>query len=79
MLPGSRRDGVLKVPAEFVRDGEPVAEIHGTAVLLADAGFRDEEIVDWLLAPEPSIGDSPIAALRAGKKALVRRVAQALA
>lgn len=79
VLPATRRDNVLVVPAAFVRDGAAVPEIHGTAILLADAGFRDDEIVTWLLEPEPTIGEPPIDALRSGKKSLVRRVAQALA
>ncbi|AZZ48598.1 DNA-binding protein [Rathayibacter rathayi] len=78
-LLGTRRDGVLKVPALFLREGEPLTEIRGTAILLADSGFTDDEAVDWLLAVEESLGTSPILALRAGRKAEVRRVAQALA
>ena len=44
-----------------------------------DARFSDDEAMDWLLEPEESLGTSPIEALRAGRKAEVRRVAQALA
>lgn len=77
-LPARRIEGVLKVPASFLMDAAPLPELYGTAVLLADRGFSDDEIVDWLLTDEPSIGSSPIEALRAGRKALVRRVAQAL-
>lgn len=78
ILPATRQDGVLKVPALFIRDGQPVAELHGTAIVLADAGFSDDEIVSWLIEPDDSVGDTPIAALRAGRKSLVRRVAQGL-
>jgi hypothetical protein len=78
-LLGTRRDGVLVVPSLFLRDGEPMSEIRGTAVLLSDSGFSDDEAVDWMLTVEESLGTSPIAALRAGRKAEVRRVAQALA
>lgn len=74
-----RRDGVLKVPASFLRDGEPLAELKGTLVLLSDSGFTDDEAMGWLLSEEGSLGTSPIEALRAGRKAEVRRVAQALA
>lgn len=77
---GARRvDGILKVPASFLKDGEPLSELHGTLIVLADDGFSDDEAVDWLLAEEESLGTSPIDALRAGRKAEVRRVAQALA
>jgi Rv2175c C-terminal domain of unknown function/DNA-binding protein Rv2175c, wHTH domain len=78
-LLAARVDGVLKVPAAFLRDGVPLPELHGTAVVLADAGFTDTEALEWLLGEEDSLGTTPIAALRAGRKAEVRRVAQALA
>jgi len=78
-LLAARVGGVLKVPAEFLRDGAPVPELHGTAIVLADAGFTDAEALEWLIAEDDSLGTSPIAALRAGRKAEVRRVAQALA
>lgn len=74
-----RIDGVWQVPQSFIRDGEPLPELRGTLILLADARFSDEEAMDWLLEPESSLGTSPIEALLAGRKAEVRRVAQALA
>lgn len=73
-----RVDGVLKVPADFVRDGEPLHELRGTIVVLHDAGFSDEEAVNWMLSDDDVLGAAPIDALRAGRKAEVRRVAQAL-
>ncbi|MEI5584797.1 MULTISPECIES: Rv2175c family DNA-binding protein [unclassified Agromyces] len=78
-LLATRIDGVLKVPAVFLRDEGPVPELHGTAIVLADAGFSDAEALEWLLGEEDSLGTTPIAALRAGRKSEVRRVAQALA
>ncbi|MFE4470648.1 Rv2175c family DNA-binding protein [Leifsonia sp. NPDC056824] len=78
-LAAKRIDGILKVPAAFLRDGEPLGELHGTLIVLSDNGFDDDEAVDWLLADEESLGTAPIEALRAGRKAEVRRVAQALA
>lgn len=78
-LAAKRIDGVLKVPASFLRDGQPLGELRGTLIVLADDGFSDDEAVDWLLEEEESLGTSPIEALRAGRKAEVRRVAQALA
>ena len=73
-----RVDGVPKVPAAFIRDGEPVGELKGTLLVLADSGFTDEEAMRWLLSQDDVLGASPINALRAGRKAEVRRVAQAL-
>lgn len=74
-----RVDGVLKVPADFVRDGEPLSELKGTVVVLHDAGYSDDEAMHWLLEESELLGGvAPIDALRAGRKAEVRRVAQSL-
>lgn len=73
-----RVDGVLKVPADFIVDGEPLGDLRGTLVVLADAGFTDDEAMHWLLSDEESLGARPIDALRDRRKAEVRRVAQAL-
>jgi hypothetical protein len=77
-LAAVRIDGILKVPAVFLKDGEPVHELKGTIVLLRDCGFTDEELVQWLLSQEESLGTSPIHALSTGRKTEVRRIAQAL-
>lgn len=77
-LLASKIDGVWKVPAQFIVDGEPMHELRGTLIVLADSGFSDDEAMHWLLTEEESLGVSPIAALQAGRKAEVRRVAQAL-
>ncbi|HEY4225986.1 MAG TPA: Rv2175c family DNA-binding protein [Pseudolysinimonas sp.] len=77
-LLATRVDGVLKVPAAFVSGNEPLGELRGTIVVLGDAGFSDDEAIHWLLTEEDSLGVAPIEALRAGRKAEVRRVAQAL-
>jgi Rv2175c C-terminal domain of unknown function len=74
-----RIDGVWQVPEVFIRDGEPLPELRGTLILLADARFTDDEAIDWLLEADEMLGVAPIDALRAGRKAEVRRVAQALA
>ena len=74
-----RRDKVLVVPEEFVHEGEPLKDLRGTLMLLADDGFTDDEAMQWMLELNELLGVSPIAALRAGRKAEVRRVAQALA
>jgi hypothetical protein len=78
-LLAARVDGVLRVPAAFLRDAEPLHELRGTLMLLADSGYTDEEAMHWLTTQEDSLGTAPIEALRAGRKAEVRRVAQALA
>jgi hypothetical protein len=74
-----RRDGVLKVPDLFLNGDEPLGELRGTIFVLADDGFTDDQAMEWLLEVDDSLGVAPILALRAGRKAEVRRVAQALA
>ncbi|WP_323742183.1 Rv2175c family DNA-binding protein [Microbacterium sp. UFMG61] len=78
-LVGSRRSGVFAVPSVFIVDGHPLPSLRGTIIVLQDAGFSDDEVVDWLLADEETLGRSPIAALLAGHKSEVRRLARTLA
>jgi hypothetical protein len=78
ILIGAHVDGVRKIPEVFLVDGEPMHELRGTLTVLHDNAFDDDEALDWLLSDEESLATSPIAALRAGRKAEVRRVAQSL-
>ncbi|MET0812986.1 MAG: Rv2175c family DNA-binding protein [Microbacterium sp.] len=78
-LVGSRRNGAITIPAVFIKDGHPLTSLRGTVIVLHDAGFSDDEAIDWLLSPDDSIGIPPIDALVAGRKAEVRRVAATLA
>jgi hypothetical protein len=78
-LAAVRLDGVLRVPADFVDGSEPLHDLRGTLILLHDNGYTDEEAVDWLLGEDGILSARPIDALRSGRKAEVRRVAQALA
>ncbi|MCU1482641.1 MAG: DNA-binding protein [Subtercola sp.] len=73
-----RRDGVLSVPDAFLVDNQPLSELKGTIIVLGDSGFSNDEMMQWLLEREDSLDAAPIDALRAGRKAEVRRVAQAL-
>lgn len=73
----------VQVPAKFVLpevDGRPgvIPTLRGTAIVLADAGFTDEEILEWLFTPNDELGEQPVDALINGKRAAVRRVAQTL-
>lgn len=78
-LIGSKRSGVFAVPAIFVVDGRPLSSLRGTVIVLADAGFSDDESIDWLLAEEVALGRRPIDSLLAGHKSEVRRIARTLA
>ncbi|MFN8096710.1 MAG: Rv2175c family DNA-binding protein [Dermatophilaceae bacterium] len=77
-LIGIRRGerNILSVPEAFLAVDGPVAALKGTFTVLADGGFSDAEIIDWLFAPDPSwpgAGGSAMAAIRAGFKTEVRR------
>ncbi|WP_156759273.1 Rv2175c family DNA-binding protein [Microbacterium karelineae] len=74
-----RRDGIRVVPADFIDGDRPLSSLRGTVIVLQDVGLDDEEIIAWLYAEEPSLGNAPIASLLAGRKAEVRRVAVTLA
>lgn len=69
---------VLSVPAALV-EPEPLPGLAGTLTLLSDTGHDDLESLRWLFTPEETLGESPVAHLRAGHKAPVRRLAQTLA
>ncbi|PFG43481.1 hypothetical protein ATJ88_2178 [Isoptericola jiangsuensis] len=74
----------FQVPAAFLvttDDGTHVLEtLRGTATLLQDAGFDDAEALRWLFTGQDTLGgETPVAAMRAGRRAEVRRLAQALA
>ena len=79
LIASRRHGGGPKVPAAFIVEGRPLPALRGTVFVLHDAGFSDDEAIDWLLAPEDSIGTTPLEALLAGRKSEVRRVARTLA
>jgi len=74
-----KRDGVLKVPAELIIQGEPLHSLRGTVLVLLDSGFSLKGAIDWLYSVEESLKTTPMAALISGRKAEVRRIAQSLA
>lgn len=77
-----RRDGVTVVPSEFLTDAQPatvVKGLAGTITLLHDAGYTDEEILQWLFAADDSLPGTPIGALRSDRGREVKRRAQASA
>jgi len=72
----------VQLPADFIVevDGTPelLGTLRGTLTVLRDAHLSDEAVLEWLLSDEPELGCSPLAALRAGQRAPVRRIAQTL-
>lgn len=78
-LAGVRIDGVLRIPAEFALDDEPLRPLRGTFLALHDAGFSTEEAVSWVLTENDELGERPVDALKDGRKSAVRRATQSLA
>jgi len=78
-LAAKRIDGILCVPESFLDGVEVRPELRGTIIVLRDQGYKGDEVVDWLISLEESLKAAPIDALIAGRKAEVRRIAQALA
>lgn len=74
---GERR--IRSIPAAFIQDGHVVESLKGTIVVLADAGYSDEELITWLFTADDSLRGRPIDALREGRKTEIRRRAQSLA
>lgn len=73
-----RVDGVLKVPAAFIQDGAVVKGLPGLLTLLFDAGYNDDEALDWLFREDASLPGTPVQALAENRGKEVRRRAQAL-
>jgi len=74
------QNNALYLPAGQIIDGEDGPEVlptvRGTVIVLADAGLSDDVIVEWLTTANDELGESPLDALRSGKRAPVRRLAQ---
>jgi len=88
---GVRVPAAFLVPAHLANAADPgpapepgqekvviLPSLQGTITLLGDMGFSDEEILGWLFTLDDSLGETPLAALRAGRKSAVRRAAQLL-
>ena len=72
----------VQIPGGFIVELDDklviLPTLKGTLTLLRDARMDDEAAIEWLLADEPELGMSPLASLRLGQRAHVRRLAQAL-
>jgi hypothetical protein len=73
-----RRDGVLRVPADFIVDGEVVKHLSGVLNLLYDARYDPEEALRWLYTPDDSLPGTPAQALVGNRATEVKRRAQAI-
>jgi hypothetical protein len=74
-----RRDGVLRIPAAFIAGNEILKGLPGLLTLLKDAGYNDDEALNWLFTPDESLPGSPVQALAENRGTEVKRRAQALA
>ncbi len=74
-----RREGVLRVPADFVQEGRVLKGLPGLITVLRDAGYSDDEALRWLYTEDPSLPGSPVRALVENRGTEVKRRAQALA
>ncbi|WP_459184865.1 Rv2175c family DNA-binding protein [Streptomyces sp.] len=70
---------VLMVPADFIDEDKIVKGLAGTLTLLKDDRFSDEEALEWLFTPDPTLPGTPAQALRENRGTEVKRRAQALA
>jgi hypothetical protein len=77
-LLASRREGVLMVPAEFIRDGAVLKGLPGLLTVLSDAGYSEEESLAWLFREDSSLPGTPVRALAENRGREVKRRAQAL-
>lgn len=73
-----RRDGVLRVPAEMVRNRSVRKHLPGVLTVLFDAGYSADEAMHWLYTADETIPGTPIDALGGDRATEVKRRAQAL-
>lgn len=74
-----RIDGIQKIPAHLIVNGEPLAGVQGSIMVLLDSGFDLDSAVRWLYTPDSALESTPINSLLKGRKTEVRRLAQMLA
>jgi hypothetical protein len=78
-LLGRRRgeNRAVMVPGGFLVEDGPLPSLQGTITVLSDGGLSDDEVIDWLHAPDDTFaGGSALASLHTGSKTEVRRRAQ---
>lgn len=78
LLLARRIDGEPRIPADFIHQGEPLHGLRGTLTLLFDGGLADDEVLDWMLTQDETLGQAPVDALRSGRRTSVRHSVQML-
>ncbi|WP_446663948.1 Rv2175c family DNA-binding protein [Flexivirga sp. B27] len=74
-------NNAIAVPAAFVEEDHLLTGIEGTITVLLDARLSEQEALEWLFTPDPTlpVEGSPITMLQAHRKAEVRKRAAELA
>lgn len=72
-------DGVRRIPSALIVDGVISKYLRGVIIVLRDGGYSDDEVRDWLLAHDESLGGTPAWALHHDLHREVSRRAQAMA
>ncbi|MBK5993768.1 DNA-binding protein, partial [Streptomyces sp. MBT58] len=49
----------LQVPAAFIDGDKVVKGLSGTLTLLRDDGYSDQEMLEWLFTPDPTLPGTP--------------------
>ncbi|MFI5838480.1 Rv2175c family DNA-binding protein [Catenuloplanes sp. NPDC051500] len=73
-----RRDGIVRVPAELVANSTVLKHLPGVLTLLHDAGYNDEEALEWLYTEDDTLPGLPAVALGGDLAREVKRRAQAV-
>lgn len=76
LVPGNLANPAQRGAADEAPAWTVLAALQGTFTVLADVGFDDVGAIRWLFTEDDSLGSTPMAALLAGRKSAVRRVAQ---
>ena len=71
----TRIDGVRKIPADAIQEGEPLPSLHGTIIVLLDSGYSLDAAVEWLYTYDDQLPGTPMEFLLKGHKSAVRRLA----
>lgn len=79
LLAVTRPEGMLSVPAAFLKGSQILKGLCGTLTLLFDCGFDEPEALRWLFTADESLPGTPIDAIVRHRGTEVNRRAQALA
>lgn len=77
LVPGHLANPAQPTQPEAHEPWTVLASLQGTLTVLSDAGFSDEDAIEWLFTAQDALPGTPIDALRAGRKTEIRRLAAA--